>query len=112
MHARAQRARCCGSPPLSVRSDRRRAQNPSPIWRVALESSVKRQNVASRFAKTIVYWPYEQEHAEESAALAWTLILSCLVLGIIASFENVFLGIALAALCLHGSALARYLITR
>jgi hypothetical protein len=73
---------------------------------------VKGQNLASRFAKTLVYWPFEDDHAEEGAALAWVIILTCIALGIVASFQNPYLGIGLAVFCLHGSALMRYLITR
>jgi hypothetical protein len=62
--------------------------------------------------RTLAYFPFEEAHAEEGSILAWILVLSYLAVGIVASFVNLFLGIALAVIGLHGSALARYLVTR
>jgi hypothetical protein len=78
----------------------------------AVEPSVGRQRLLSRFVKTLVYWPLEEEHVEEGPGLALILLLTCLGLGIIASFENLFLGVGLAVACLYGSGLARSIISR
>lgn len=76
------------------------------------EMAAKSSDTASRLVKTLVYWPLEEEHVDDDARLAWILVLSCLALGIIASFENIFFGVGLAILCLYGSAAVRYVITR
>lgn len=70
------------------------------------------ESLPARFAKTVAFWPREDDHSEESPALAWVLIGSSVGLGIAASTVNLFFGLALAVICLHGSALARYVITR
>ena len=72
------------------------------------ETIVSGQTAAARFAKTLMYWPLEEEHAEESGALAWTLFLAWIALGIVASFENAVFGIGLAVVGVYGSALVRY----
>ena len=71
-----------------------------------------RDHSASRLVKTLVYWPLEEEHADEDARLPWILVISCLALGIIASSVNLFFGLGLAILCLYGSAAVRYVVTR
>lgn len=71
-----------------------------------------RPSFATRIVHTLVYFPWESEHREETSFLPWLLLACCLALGIVASLQNVVLGIALAVGCLYGSALTRYLISR
>jgi hypothetical protein len=62
--------------------------------------------------RTLVYWPLEAEHLDESPTLAWIFVLTCIGLGIVASFQNLFLGLGLGLFCLYGTAVARFLLTR
>jgi hypothetical protein len=78
----------------------------------ALELAVRGQWLPTRLVKVLIYWPLEEEHAEESGKLAWIIFLAWLCLGIVASFENLALGLGLAIAGLYGGALVRYFVVR
>jgi hypothetical protein len=66
----------------------------------------------TRWVRTLAYYPFEDDHADESTLLPWLFVICCLVVGVAASFANLWFGIALAVLPLHGTALLRWLVTR
>jgi hypothetical protein len=77
-----------------------------------MEDDMSLDSVLSRVAKTLAYFPFEDEHVEESAGPAWLFLGMFLALGILASGESVVFGIGLTCACLYGGALARYIISR
>jgi hypothetical protein len=67
-------------------------------------------SLATRIVKVLVYWPLEEEHAQETGAMAWIIFLSWMFLGIAASFENLVFGFGLSIAGVYGGAFVRYLI--
>jgi len=65
---------------------------------------------ATRIVKVLIYWPLENEHAQESGAVAWIIFLAWMFLGIAASFEDLVFGLGLSIAGVYGGAAVRYLI--
>lgn len=72
----------------------------------------RNQSFIDRAVKTLVYCPFEEDHADESPLTAWLLLICCIGVGIIASFDNVWWGVGLSVGSLYGAILVRLLIAR
>ena len=75
-----------------------------------LERTVRRHGLLTRLVQVLIYWPLEDEHAEEGGMVAWIIFLAWLCLGIVASIESLVLGLGLAIAGIYGGALVRYCI--
>lgn len=70
----------------------------------------RENRLTTRIVKVLIYWPVEDEHAQESGATAWIIFLAWMFLGIAASFQNLAFGLGLSIAGVYGGALVRYLI--
>ena len=71
----------------------------------------RRQLIVNRAVKTLVYCPFEADHENESPMVAWLLIGLSITIGILASFENLWLGVGLAVVPLYAAVIIRYAIS-